>query len=94
MTGHVRRGATIKRDEDVPGDVLDDGFVIHEHHCKDCQSAIKLRAREGEHAYVRLGCDCGAVELALRIADIVDGDLEREGIEQWVRKRPHEENND
>lgn len=90
MNEHIRRGATIETDLNVPGDVLDDGHVMHEHYCTDCDSAIRLRAREGEHAYVRLGCDCGAVELALRIADIIEGDLERDGIEKWGTKDPSE----
>jgi len=56
--------------------------------CRECDSRIYLRCRADEPAYVRLGCDCGAVELGLRIARTVDGDLERDGIGQWIDIQP------
>jgi len=86
MGEHIRRGATLERDVDVPGDMSDDGFVLGEHYCTECDSQVYLRARSREAAYVRLGCDCGAASLALRIADVVEGDLERNGIELWEKR--------
>lgn len=83
---HIMRGVHLVEDCDVPGEWDADDRVLGEYYCRDCESPIRLRARVGEAAYVRLGCDCGAVELALRIAGGVDGGLEDEGIEQWERR--------
>ncbi len=87
MSEHIARGAFAESDVDVPGDILDDGHVLGDYYCTKCDTLIRLRAREGEHAYVRLGCECGASELGLRIAQQVDGDVERDGISNWERRR-------
>ena len=86
MSDHVSRGMFIDENMDVPGDILDDGNVMGDYYCKECDSLIRLRVREGEHAYVRLGCDCGALEVGLRIAQEIDGDIERDGINKWERR--------
>jgi len=91
MSEHVSRGVFAEEDVDVPGDALDDGYVMGDYHCRDCDTLVRLRCREGEHAYVRLGCDCGAVSVGLRIAQQIDGDLERGGVEKWERRRGFDE---
>lgn len=88
MDEHVARGAHLVTDCDVPGEWDANDRVLGEYYCRDCDGAIRLRARVGEASYVRLGCDCGAVELALRIAHTVDGDPMDDGIEQWERCSP------
>lgn len=86
MNQHVRRGAHLVENCDVPGEWDADDVVIGEYYCQECDSPIQLRARAGEAAYVRLGCDCGRVELAIRLARVIDGDLEQEGIGLWERR--------
>jgi len=90
MKDHVRRGATLFTDVDVPKDTLDDGCILGDYHCVECDALIRLRSREGEYAYVRLGCECGAVELGLQLALEIDGDLDRDGITTWERRRQSE----
>jgi hypothetical protein len=95
MSDHIRRGVTLHQDVPVPGEPLEHKRpVMGDYHCRLCDSLVRLRAREDEHHHVRLGCECGAVELALRLATEVDGHLDTNGIVVWERRRQSEVFND
>jgi len=83
MSEHVRRGAFLDEGVAVPGEMGDDDYVLKEFHCQECGEPVGVRCRANEAAYVRLGCPCGAVELGLRIADIV-----ADGIDEWTGEYP------
>jgi len=86
MSDHISRGVFIEHDTDVPGE-LGDGHVMGDYYCKECDTLVRLRAREGESAYVRLGCERGATEVGLRVAAQIDGGIERDGVSTWDRRR-------
>lgn len=76
MSDHVKRGAELHHDRPVEKDVLEDNAIYAVWTCAECGDDLQLRQRRGQHAYTEIGCGCGAASLDLRIADLLDLDIE------------------
>ena len=78
MPEHVKRGATLhtERDTSKEWEGNEDGRINSEWRCVDCAGVVKAKQRRGLSAYISLECDCGAASLDLRVADILDFEVE------------------
>jgi hypothetical protein len=78
MSKHIKRGAELHVDRDTSTEWggIDDGRINSEWQCNDCGGNIKAKQRRGLDAYISLECDCGAASLDLRIADILDFEVD------------------
>lgn len=85
MSEHVKRGAELHRDRPVGYDMLEEEAIYGVWHCTECDDKLELRQRRGYHAYTEIGCSCGAVSLDLRIADILDID-----VDLWETEAPED----
>jgi hypothetical protein len=78
MSDHIKRGATLhtERDTSTDWDSIDDGRINSEWCCKECGGNVKAKQRRGLNAYISLECDCGAASLDLRIADLLEFEID------------------
>jgi hypothetical protein len=78
VTDHVKRGATKHTDREVSYEYngIDGGHIVSVWCCEECGEPLELRYRAGNEAYAAIGCPCGAQSLDVRIADILQFEME------------------
>lgn len=78
MSEHVKRGATKHKNRDVSYDWNgpEGGQINSVWCCDECGDTLEVRQRAGKHAYVEIGCSCGASSLDLRISDLFEFEME------------------
>jgi hypothetical protein len=83
MSEHVKRGATKHEDRDTSyeWDGVEDGRINSIWCCTECDEPLEVKQRRGLDAYISLECGCGAASLDLRVADILEFE-----IDEWDTK--------
>lgn len=76
MSEHVKRGAELYENRPIEYVAADGDGIYAVWKCTECGEKLELRQRDGRHAYTEIGCGCGAASLDLRIADLLDLDIE------------------
>lgn len=76
MSEHVKRGATRHENREVTYDPLADDPINSVWCCTECGDELELRQRQRQVNYVEIGCSCGAASLDLRIADLLDFEMD------------------
>jgi hypothetical protein len=73
-TEHVKRGATKFTDRVIAygWDGKNDDNINSVWICRECGDELEIRQRRGRHAYVSVGCSCGAESLDLRVSDLFE----------------------
>ena len=75
MSDHIKRGAERHTDRTITYDTMDDDAINSVWCCTECGEPLEVRQRKS-HAYVSLGCPCGAESLDLRMADLLEFKME------------------
>ncbi len=78
MAEHVKRGATKFTDRDVSygWNGKEDDSINSVWICEECDEPLEIRQRRGRHAYISIGCSCGAESLDMRVSDLFDFEME------------------
>lgn len=76
MSEHVKRGATRHEDREVTYEYDAEDPINSVWCCTECGDQLELRQRQGQVDYVEVGCSCGAASLDLRIADLLQFEMD------------------